>query len=101
MLAGQLEEVEELTTSSSPPPCTLPGLPRLVTPPVEEVEEVEDIIQQPGQGPVEVRSSAISSRPSQQPLTAHPGPASGVGGDLAGVAGAAEEEEEELVELTT
>ena len=92
MLAGQLEEVEELTTSSSPPPCTLPGLPRLVTPPVEEVE---DIRRQPDQDPVEVRTSVINSRPSH-PLTAHPGPASGLVEALPGVAGAGGEVVEEF-----
>ena len=85
--AGQVEVVE--VVSSSPPPCTLPGLPRLVTQPVV-VEEVEDTTQQAGQDPVEVRSSAINCRPSQ-PHTAHPGLASGVEG--------AEVEEEE--EFTT
>ena len=90
-----MEVVEVVSSSSSPPPCTLPGLPRLVTQPVElvveEVEEVEDTTQQAGQDPVEVRSSAINCRPSQ-PHTAHPGLA-------LGVEGVAEVEEEE--EFTT
>ena len=76
-------QVVASSTSSSPPPplqCMQPGLARLVTP---LVEEAEDTSQQADQAPVEARAS--------QHLTAHPGPASGVGQDLPAVAGAGEE----------
>ena len=89
-------ELEVVSSSSPPPLCTLPGLPRLVTPPEGWLEVVEDIRQQADQDPVEVRTSVINSRP-WQPLTAHPGPASGLGGDFPGVAGV----EGEVEEFTT
>ena len=93
---GGLEGVSSSNSSPRPPPrCTQPGLPGLVTLLEGWLEVVEDITQQPDQDPVEVRSSVINSMPSQ-PLTGHPGPASGPAEDLPGVAGAGGDAEEEF-----
>ena len=89
-------ELEVVSSSSPPHPrCTLPGQHRLVIPLEGWLEVVEDITQQPDQDPVEVRTSVINSRPSH-PLTAHPGPASGLVEALPGVAGAGGEVVEEF-----
>ena len=89
---GEVEEASSSSSNSSPL-CIQAGQLRLVTPLEGWLEEV---IKQPGQDPGEVRALLINSRLSQH-LTGHPGPASGVGEDIPGVAGVGVEE----VELTT